>query len=158
MTVSHTCEAVTVTSTLLSTFLSNPSGYTMKLYPSLNGADKDARTIEDVDVTVDTIDLNPSDFGLTEWETSVYGVRLSLTPTGEPEQYEEYCFFSDCSDLLCTVHEYQIDNPTSKVRNLYDALVDLEGCGDCDCTYMVKAYSLLLSELNSSTTTEDCGC
>jgi len=158
MTVSHTCDAVTATSTLLSTFLGNPSGYTMVLQPSINGVDKDPRTIESGDVTVDTIDINPSDFGLTEWETSVYGIRLSLTPTGGSEQYEEYCFFSDCSDLLCTVHEYQIDNSASKVRNLYDALIDLEACGDCDCTYMVKAYSLLLAELNSTSETEDCGC
>jgi len=158
MTITHDCTDVTVTSTLIADFLDSPEGKTLVLEPSLNSSVLTTRTIAVEDITVDTIVINPSDFGLTEWQTSVYGIKLTLTVTETgSEQYEQGCFFSDCSDLLCTVHKYQIDNSDSKVRNLYDALIDLEECGDCDCTYMYKAYALLL-ELLAQTTTTDCGC
>lgn len=160
MTISHNCTDVTATSTLIATFLANPTVYTLEVIHSLNGVEQETYTVLVGDITVDTIDLDFANFSLAEWTTSVYGVKLVLTDSRDGSlQYEEICFFQDCSDLLCTVHAYQINNPTSKVRNLYDALIDMEDCGDCDCTNMNKAYALLIGLLNSTSSTEsDCGC
>lgn len=158
MIITHDCTSVTITSNLIDTFVASPEDYTFSVEFLYNNAAKPSRDIAVEDVNVDTLELQSQDFGLSEWSTGVYGVKLVLTPTQGSEQYEQKCFFSDCSDLICRVHKYQIDNPDSKVRNLYDALIDLENCGDCDCTYMYKAYILLLDMLNTPVTENDCKC
>jgi hypothetical protein len=115
---------------------------------------------EDVvgDSTPYTLQLSPTEFGQTNdaFLEGVYLLKIRLDNDGTLSE-QNICMTVLC-DLECSVFDYQLNYPESKIRLWYDALTSATQCDNCECQDACTLYSNILNELTKTPSQNDCGC
>lgn len=159
MTLSNTTfTSITISSTLLDSFIANPSSYiqvqvigditcsgttTTKTYTSTSPitGSTDVRTSTGVETIV------PNFFGLTTFGNGIYSFTVELTSITGNTTKDRGCIFIDV-DVKCNIPAECLDK-----QMLHYTLTQSQSC-DCDCNRLCE----ILNTITDSTTDNDCNC
>lgn len=161
ITVNSDCTSIQLESTLIDAYVGDP---TIELNVTFTDCDGTEYTYDIValDVTSGTPNyatITPDliiSATATEFDDGVYNVVITSDDAGTITT-ETQCALVDCS-LECLVFDFQSENLTSNIFQYYQALLLGETCDNCNCSGMCALYNKILDILDSTDSTNDCGC
>lgn len=161
ITVNSDCTSIQFESTLIDAYVLDPTIELSITFTNCDGTDYnyDITASEVTSGTPNYVTITPdliiSD-SATEFSDGVYTVTLTSDDNGSV-QTEVQCMLVDCN-LECQVFDFQSENLTSNIFMYYQALLLGETCDNCNCSGMCALYNKILNILDSTDSTNDCGC
>lgn len=163
LTINSTCDLITVSSTLLDDFITDPSAYTdikvIGTYLSNDGITKTYTQLipitssTDVATNADIETIKPSFFDATVFSSGIYSFEIVLRSNSEVES-DDGCIFIDCiptddciGSMLKSIYDLDLTD-SNRIEMLldYNLLTRINDC-QCKCDKALVIYNYLNNKI-----------